>query len=272
MNHPLRVYAAALRRPSGAVLRVQDGTTLPLPVDRYLGPADQTDRQLLTGIRGPVLDVGCGPGRHLHALAACGVFALGVDLSPAAVELATERGVRAVVASVFDELPGAGSWRTALLLDGNIGIGGDSARLLARIGALLRDDGELLVELGAPDEPTESTLVQVETCDAVSSWFPWARVSVRDVDGLAQAGGLEVHRRWSSGGRWFARLGVLGGQTYFSSRPISSRHAATSPPRSASFAVRSSKSRWTLSFSASAEASKALRRSGSGRDGSRQSR
>ena len=114
MIHPLGVYAAGLRRPGHALLRSQDGTALPLPLDRYLGSADQTDQQLLTRIRGPVLDVGCGPGRHLHELAACGVFALGVDLSPAAVELATGRGVRAVVASVFDELPGSGSWTSRM--------------------------------------------------------------------------------------------------------------------------------------------------------------
>ncbi len=210
MTHPLHVYAAGLRRPGDALVRLQDGTVLPLPLDRYLGPADQTDRQLLAGTRGPVLDVGCGPGRHLHALAAYGVFALGVDLSPAAVELATGRGARAVVASVFDELPGSGSWRTALLLDGNIGIGGAPARLLARTAALLRDDGELLVELGAPDEPTESTPVRVETGEAVSSWFRWAWVSARDVDRVAQAGGLESRQCWSLNGRWFARLGVGG--------------------------------------------------------------
>lgn len=210
MTSPLRVYAAGLQRPGRALLRLRDGTALRLPLDRYLGPADQTDQQLLRGIRGPVLDVGCGPGRHLHALAAFGVFALGVDLSPAAVELARGRGARAVVASVFDELPGSGSWRTALLLDGNIGIGGTPARLLARIAALLRDDGELLVELGAPNQRTESTLVRLETGDAVSSWFRWARVSVRDVARVARYGGLEVHRRWSLEGRWFARLGVAG--------------------------------------------------------------
>ncbi len=210
MIRPLRVYADGLRRPGDARLRLQDGTVLPLPLDRYLGPADRTDQQLLKGIRGPVLDVGCGPGRHLHALAACGVFALGVDLSPAAVELATGRGGRAVVASVFDELPGSGSWRTALLLDGNIGIGGAPDRLLARIRALLRRDGELLVELGAPDQPTESTLVRIETADAVSSWFRWARVSVRDVDRVARSGGLQVHRRWALDGRWFARFGLAG--------------------------------------------------------------
>jgi hypothetical protein len=111
---------------------------------------------------------------------------------------------------VFDELPGSGSWHTALLLDGNIGIGGTPARLLARVAALLRDDGELLVELGAPAEPTESRLARMEAGDAVSSWFRWARVSVRDVDRVARSSGLQVHRRWSLDGRWFARLGVVG--------------------------------------------------------------
>jgi SAM-dependent methyltransferase len=214
MIHPLRLYGDGLRRSaargwsgSDTRLRLRDGTARPLPLDRYLGPADATDERLLRDLRGPVLDVGCGPGRHLHALAARGVFALGVDLSPAAVELATGRGARAVVASIFDELPGSGQWRSALLLDGNIGIGGAPARLLARIGVLLREDGELLVELGSPHEPTGSMLVRIETDHRVSSWFPWARVSVRDLDRVARCGGFSVRERASLNGRWFARLG-----------------------------------------------------------------
>lgn len=208
MTHPLGVYAAGLRHPSGALLRLRDGTALPLPLDRYLGPPDETDLSLLDCIRGPVLDVGCGPGRHLHALLARGVFALGVDLSPAAVELATGRGARAVEGSVFGDLPGAGSWRTALLLDGNIGIGGCPTRLLTRIRALLREDGELLVELGGPEEPTEAMLVRIETANEVSSWFPWARVSTNDVKGMARTAGFAVQSQWTLGGRWFARLSL----------------------------------------------------------------
>lgn len=213
MTHPLRVYDDILRRGTGhsargaePLLHLPDGTVTPVPLDRYLRAADDTDERVLRDTCGPVLDVGCGPGRHLHALAARGVFALGVDLSPAAVELATGGGGRAVVASIFDELPGVGTWRSALLLDGNIGIGGVPARLLARIGLLLREDGELLVELGAPDEPSGSTLVRLETIDALSDWFPWARVSVRDVGEVADASGFSVDDRWSLGGRWFARL------------------------------------------------------------------
>jgi SAM-dependent methyltransferase len=38
-----------------------------------------------------VLDVGCGPGRHAHALAAIGIEVLGIDISQRFVDLAGER-------------------------------------------------------------------------------------------------------------------------------------------------------------------------------------
>lgn len=207
--HPLRLYADCLREPSGQgghQARFSDGTVMPLRADRYLGPADATDERLLTDVRGPVLDVGCGPGRHLRALAARGVFALGVDLSPAAVDLARGRGVRAIVASIFDELPGSGAWQSALLLDGNIGIGGAPARLLARIATLLSDDGGVLVELDPPGAATVASRARIETPQRVSSWFPWARVGADGVGAVARAGGFELSESWSLGDRWFARL------------------------------------------------------------------
>ena len=51
-------------------------------------PADLVDRAVLWGIRGPVLEVGCGPGRLVAALAESGTPALGIDISPLAAELA----------------------------------------------------------------------------------------------------------------------------------------------------------------------------------------
>ena len=129
-----------------ALVRLRDGTVLPLDLDRYLGPADEeSDVRVLDGLTGPVLDVGCGPGRHLHALAARGVFALGVDLSTVAVELAVGGGGRAMVGDIFGDVPGGGTWRSALLLDGNIGIGGRPVRLLERVRNLLDERGVLVV-------------------------------------------------------------------------------------------------------------------------------
>jgi SAM-dependent methyltransferase len=211
MVNPLRVYADCLtggsRVGDGAlVLRLGDGTVAPVALARWLAPADQTDEILLSAIRGPVLDVGCGPGRHLHALARRGVFALGVDLSPVAVGLARDRGGRAIVGSIFDEVPGAGTWRTALLLDGNIGIGGAPERLLARVRALLSPGGELLVELDPPGARTGTLSARLETARDVSRWFPWARVSFDDIDAVADASGYGILRRWQHRSRWFALL------------------------------------------------------------------
>jgi SAM-dependent methyltransferase len=214
MIHPLRVYGAGLlagevaspKRGHAVAVRLSDGSAAPLALDRYLGPADAIDESLLASVRGPVLDVGCGPGRHLHALARRGVFGLGVDLSRVAVELARDRGARAIVASIFDELPGAGTWRTALLLDGNIGIGGGPVRLLARVGALLAEGGELLVELDPPGVRTGPVRARLEADGAASLWFDWARVAFGDVEPIARDAGLTLRRQWRSGDRWFARL------------------------------------------------------------------
>jgi SAM-dependent methyltransferase len=213
MIPPLRLYGEGLMLASDPTytdgemcLRLRDGSIVPLPLGRYLKRADATEQHLLLDVRGPVLDVGCGPGRHLHVLASLGEFALGVDLSPVAVEFATGRGGHAIVGSIFDELPGTGSWRSALLLDGNIGIGGRPDRLLRRIGTLLRGDGELLVELDDPRTQTGSTLARIESDRGVSSWFPWAQVSVCDLEPVARAGGFRAGWRRSLGGRWFASL------------------------------------------------------------------
>lgn len=209
MNSALRVYGEALlagRDAPNPVMVLSDGERFPLAVSRYLGPADAADRELLDGVCGPVLDAGCGPGRHLHALAARGIFALGVDLSPAAVRLAVARGGRAIVGDVFDELPGAGTWRTVLLLDGNIGIGGCPARLLARLAGLLHPKGELLVELDPPHMRTRVVWARLERDGQASSWFRWARVEVPAAGAIARSAGLRVTKAWCAQDRWFASL------------------------------------------------------------------
>ena len=75
-----------------ARLRLADGRLEPLPLDRWLAPADATDIEVLERVEAPVLDLGCGPGRHLAALRRAGKRGLGVDLSPVAVRLARGRG------------------------------------------------------------------------------------------------------------------------------------------------------------------------------------
>ncbi|WP_316316131.1 methyltransferase domain-containing protein, partial [Clavibacter michiganensis] len=103
-------------------------------------------RSLLEGADGPVIDVGCGPGRMLVAARALGIPSLGVDVSAEAVAIARRSGGTAVQGSVFDTIPDEGRWDTALVIDGNIGIGGDPVALLARCGEIVRDGGRVVVE------------------------------------------------------------------------------------------------------------------------------
>ena len=205
---PAEVYGTALH--CGVLyLRDEDGARRPLPLDRWLGPLRQVDAGVLTWAAGPVLDIGCGPGRHVLALARRGELALGVDISPAAARHARDRGAWVLLQSVFDPIPGAGHWRTALLLDGNIGIGGNPAALLLRLRALLADDGRVVCELDPPGSVTRSELMALENEAGVrSTWFAWARVSVDGVASLARRVGMRLEERWEDGGRWFAVLTV----------------------------------------------------------------
>jgi len=182
------------------------GEPLPLALERYVGPAIADDERALSRAVGPVLDIGCGPGRHVLALARRGMVAVGVDISPLAVRMARRRGAVVIEASIFGRLPGCGRWGSALLLDGNIGIGGRPAELLARVRTLLRATGVVLVELDPPGQPTRTLSVRLEAPTAVSAWFPWARLGISDIDDVALRGGFSVADRWHAGERWFAEL------------------------------------------------------------------
>ena len=179
-----------------------DGAELVLPVARWRARADDEDAWLLDRCTGPVLDLGCGPGRLVAALAERGVLAIGVDDSPVAAMLCPTDVLRR---DLFDPLPGEGRWAHVLLADGNIGIGGDPRRLLRRIGALLRPGGSALVEADpAPDADWRGT-VRLHTPGGVGSEIPWAVVGLPALARTAAEVGLRVTAT-RTGPRVFAQL------------------------------------------------------------------
>jgi SAM-dependent methyltransferase len=183
-----------------------DGRVLDLPVERWFGPADAAEQRALDHAVGPALDIGCGPGRHLVALAERRVFSLGIDVSSLFLDVARRRGVNVLERSVFGRVPGVGRWRSALLFDGNIGIGGDPEVLLRRIAELLRDDGRIVVEIELHDDTDEVLLVRAESARGAGPWFQWTTVGPRRLCAIAQQLGLTVDELWCDDGRGFARL------------------------------------------------------------------
>jgi SAM-dependent methyltransferase len=179
-------------------------------IDTWLEKPRPEEHAVLDRAVAPVLDVGCGPGRHVLELASRGVLALGIDAAPAAVHVANGRGAPVLQRSIFEPLPGAGRWGTTLLLDGSIGIGGDPGALLRRLATLMRRGGRVLVEVEGPGVGVCSVTARIEVGSEVSAWFPWARVGLSGLARLAAVSDYRIEEAWPGGDRWFASLCLRG--------------------------------------------------------------
>ncbi|WP_405685934.1 methyltransferase domain-containing protein [Streptomyces sp. NBC_01387] len=200
-------YRDALRAGQGPLfLRRDDGWLLPLDVERWCGAPDSADVTVLARCRGSVLDIGCGPGRLVAALAALGTTTLGIDVSQAAVDRTVQEGGAALCRSVFAPLPGEGRWGTALLMDGNVGIGGDPAALLVRVAELTGPNGMLIVEAAGHDIDERVDVRVDDGRGARGAAFPWARAGTRALLGYAETTGWVTEDQWKTAGRSFLQL------------------------------------------------------------------
>ncbi|WBB68068.1 class I SAM-dependent methyltransferase [Micromonospora sp. WMMD812] len=208
-------FATALRAPDvdGHWLVHGDGARSRLPVRRWHGPAEPAVVGVVARCAGPTVDLGCGPGRLTVALARAGITAVGVDVSAYAVAAARARGAVAIHRDLFDPLPAEGRWAHAVLLDGNVGIGGDPIALLRRCRALLDPAGTVLVELEPPGPGLWQGHARVASprrpgVIALGPAFRWARLDTRAVHQVAARAGLAVREVFRCGGRWFGVLAV----------------------------------------------------------------
>ena len=201
-----RLFTHALRGAPCRVLGLEDGPS-ELPVSDWTREADAADDLLLQHCHGTTLDVGCGPGRLAARLAEVGTPVLGIDVVHEAVLQTRARGVAAIHTSIFDPVPDEGSWATALLADGNIGIGGDPVALLRRLHAVISPEGRVVVELAPPGVGTSTRWAWLEVGGTRSRPFRWSMVGVDGVLDLARETRFSVTARAPFGaGRWLAVL------------------------------------------------------------------
>ncbi|NHC12490.1 class I SAM-dependent DNA methyltransferase [Motilibacter deserti] len=194
----LAAYEQALLHGVDCVVRGARADKLALPVARWMqaaGPADEDLLQACAVTGGPVLDVGCGPGRLAAELVARGVPTLGLDLSGAAVALARFRGAYAEQLDVFGPVPDTGAWGCILLADGNIGIGGDPTALLARCAQLLRPGGRVVADVSTTVTGVRRAVYRLEASTAsgtVGGPLRWAAVGCDAVAQLGEQAGLRL--------------------------------------------------------------------------------
>ena len=142
---------------------------------------------------GPVADLGCGPGRITAHLAALGLDAFGVDLSPGMVEIARRDhpGLRFEVGSMTDldladgALAGALAWYSLIHTPTD-----ELPAVLAELARVLRPGGRLLVAFQAAGEPVRLQHAYGHDVRLVNHRRPAALV-----EELLDAAGLPVHAR-----------------------------------------------------------------------------
>jgi len=121
---------------------------------------DPMERKAIRFARDRVLDIGCGAGRVALYLQEKGHEVLGIDVSPLAVRVCRERGVkRAKVMSITQVSRRLGVFDTIVMFGNNFGLFGTFNRarwLLRRFRGMTTDHGRIIAQSNDPyqtDQP-----------------------------------------------------------------------------------------------------------------------
>ena len=174
------------------------------------------ERRALRFVRGRVLDVGLGAGRVALELQRRGHEVVGIDVSPGALEVARERGVRDARLVPFDRVDAAlGPIDTVVMFGNNFGLFGSrerAPRLLRRLHRLTRPNARIVAGSLNPyqtDEPAHHAYqarnrergrlpghirIRVRHSVLATPWFDYLLVSPDDLRALSEGTGWHVAR------------------------------------------------------------------------------
>ena len=115
-----------------------------------------SEQEAMKYVRGKVLDVGCGAGRHSLYLQGQGFDVVGIDNSPLAIEVCKERGLQSARnLSVTQFTRQIGVFDTILMLGNNFALVGNPKRakwLLRRFHKMTSESGRIIAQTRDPYE------------------------------------------------------------------------------------------------------------------------
>lgn len=253
-GHALRDYLRG--RTRGEIIERSDGFIQPGPggevyFAEYRDWAPH-ERAAVRYVRGRVLDVGCGAGRHALHLQRRGHRVLGIDVSPLAVRICRLRGVREARRMSLDEVsPRLGRFDTVLMLGANLGLVESARRapqLLRRLHAVTSAEGRIIAGTLDPYRTREpehrayhrwnrrrgrmggQIRMRVRYRSYVTPWFDYLFVSPQELRELVRGTGWRIARILRAGRRP-QYVAVLEKDT---ARPASRRSRRRRPPAGSS--------------------------------------
>ena len=216
------------------LIRRDDGLVDENPLEGYFGEYEdwpEVEKKALRWVKGRVLDVGCGPGRHLLWLQEKGLKITGIDVLPLAVEVSRLRGARDCrVMDARDIMFPPGSFETILMMGNNFGIAGGvekTRNMLRGFHRITTEEGIIVATSRDPldtdnprhlayhernrrrDLPPGLVTIRIEFGGEASPWFELLLVTPEEMAYIAEASGWrlkEVYRSRSVRGLYSAIL------------------------------------------------------------------
>ncbi len=212
LNHTQEVYGHSCESESPAV---------------YLSEYEDWPSQqqkTMNYVRGRVLDIGCGAGRHALYLQEKGFDVLGIDTSPLAVKVCKLRGLKKAKVMSISEVGSAidskadsepGRFRTILMLGNNFGLFGSFERaklLLEKFHNITEDKARIIAESTDPYNSLDPSYLQylesnkkrgrmpgqlrlrVRYGGYVTPWFDYLYVSKGEMKEILKGSGWRVKK------------------------------------------------------------------------------
>lgn len=213
----MAIYRGAGSPPE--IVERDDGfITASVPPQRYFNKYpdwSKLEQRAMSFVRGRVLDIGCGAGRHGLYLQSRGFDVTGIDNSPGCVKLAKLRGckkVRLMAITEIQEFP-ADSFDTAIMMGNNFGLFGGynrAARLLSTLHRITSLSGRIIAATVNPYNTKESPhrryhrlnrergrmggqlRLRVRHENIVGEWFDYLLVSQKELKSILSGTGWQI--------------------------------------------------------------------------------
>jgi len=181
----------------------------------------QHEKKAIKYVKGRVLDIGCGAGRHSLYLQKKGLDVLGIDNSPLAIKVCKLRGLKkAKIMSIEDIDFKPKSFDTIIMMGANFGLMGNfkkARRLLKKFHKITSDDGLIVAETRDPyktDNPAHleyhklnrkrgrmggQVRIRVRFGKYATPWFDYLLVSKEEMEEILKGTGWKVKKYIDSG-------------------------------------------------------------------------
>jgi len=185
----------------------------------------EVEKKALQRVRGRVLDVGCGVGRHALWLQERGFTVTGIDISPLALEVARLRGVRdcrLMDVKKLDFPPS--SFETVIMMGNNFGLAGNveaTKKILREFHEITAEEGRIIAESRNPLEtdnprhlayhernrrmrrPPGQVTIRLEFKGEVGPWFDLLLATQEEMAEMAETSRWQVKQVYvDESGRW----------------------------------------------------------------------